>query len=66
MTETVARSEWVDDPAYLIINGVPLKTERLITHTDDWRETPFGRMNFGSVTLGPQRYKNPAEARLFG
>lgn len=29
--------------------------ERDITHFDDWRDTPFGRVNFGETRWSPQR-----------
>lgn len=29
--------------------------EREITKIEDWRETPFGPVNFGKVRFGPQR-----------
>ena len=42
-------------PITLTIDGQTWTTEREVTRVDDWRDTPWGKVNFGYVRWGPQR-----------
>lgn len=53
MTETTTQR----GPCKLIMGGKAYTTEREVTRVDDWRETPFGRVNFGYVMFGPVRIR---------
>lgn len=36
-------------------DGSRWTTEREVTRVDDWRDTIFGRVNFGYIRFGPMR-----------
>jgi hypothetical protein len=50
ITETVRGPLWV-----ILPSGKRLTWERTFTRTDDWRETIFGPVNFGRVTISAER-----------
>jgi len=37
-------------------DGSEWTTEREVTRVDDWRDTPWGPVNFGYVVMGPSRW----------
>jgi len=43
-------------PATLTLcDGTIWTTEREVTYLDDWRDTPWGPVNFGCVLVGPMK-----------
>ena len=54
------RWEWRSDPCVLVLpSGKRYETETLWITVDDWRETVVGAVNFGFVTKGPTRLREP-------
>lgn len=47
-----------EGPAQMSIGGTRYVWETTVIRYDDWRQTPFGMVNFGRVTLlGPHMRK---------
>lgn len=42
--------------AILEFDGRRFTTEYEVTRVDDWRDTPFGKVNFGHASFGPERW----------
>lgn len=64
------RVETTIGPAELHLDdGRVLFTKTRTIHRDDWRDTPVGRCNFGSVQIGPVedwvREADGTERRVF-
>ena len=49
------RTETVIGPVQLVTPAGNIVIRREVTTVNDWRETPWGLVNFGFVQLGPQR-----------
>lgn len=52
---TTKTEVWRGTVTAIYPDGSRWATERTVTTIDDWRETPFGPMNFGHISLGPMR-----------
>ena len=54
MSET--RHETWEPVCWIVLdNGTAIGWAHDVTSTDDWRETPWGQVNFGSTVVGPRR-----------
>ena len=55
-TPTTTVETWRGPCVLEFPDGTRVATERRVETVTDWRDTPLGLVNFGSVTFGPSRY----------